>query len=156
MDFSSADFGFVLALTHVTFIDELSRHMTDQGYDGYTTRHGPVLRVLDDGRLSLAELATLVGISPPGMHKLVSSMTRQGYVESRPSPDDRRRRLLLASERGRAALAEARNFHASFEADLVTALGAGDVGSARQVLAHVAERGAHLVPPRLRLAAGGW
>ena len=155
MDFSSADFGFVLALTHVTFIDELSRHMQEKGYDGYTTRHGPVLRVLDDGPVSLADLAALNGISAPGMHKLVSAMTRQGYLESRPAPEDRRKRMLLASDRGRAALAEARGFHSSFEAGLVEALGADAVRSARQVLAHVAERGTHLVPPRLRLAAGG-
>lgn len=155
MDYSSADFGFVLALTHVTFIDELSRHMLEQGYDSYTTRHGPVLRVLSDGPTSLADLASLNGISAPGMHKLVSTMTNQGYLESQPAPEDRRKRMLLASSHGRAALAEARSFHASFEADLVTALGADTVRSARRVLAHVAERGNHLVPPRLRLAAGG-
>ena len=155
MDSSSADFGFVLAVSHVTFIDELARHMAGHGFDAYTTRHGPVLRVLHEEPLSLADLASLMQISAPGMHKLVSAMADQDYLDRLPSPTDRRKRLLRASARGRAALVEARSFHADFEADLVAALGADEVSSARRVLAHVADRGSHLVPPRLRLAAGG-
>ncbi len=155
MDSPSADFGFVLAVSHVTFIDELARHMAGHGFNGYTTRHGPVLRVLHEAPLSLTDLASLMQISAPGMHKLVSAMAAQGYLARLPSPTDGRKKLLQASHQGRAALVEARRFHAAFEADLVAALGADDVSSARRVLAHVAARGSHLVPPRLRLAAGG-
>lgn len=149
------DLGVVLSLAHVTFLTELVRHMEAAGFAGFTTRYGAVLRFLQEGPVSLRELATQLGMTSPGALKLVAAMTEAGYLERSPAAADRRLRLVVVSERGHQALAEARRYHASLEEDLVEKLGPDAVAGARAVLEHLAARDTGVVPPALRRAAGG-
>ena len=79
------DLGVALALAHVTFLTELSRHMEAAGFAGFTTRYGAVLRFLQAGPVSLRELATQLEMTSPGALKLVSAMTESGYLERTPA-----------------------------------------------------------------------
>ena len=116
------DFGVLLSVAYGTFFDRLHQHLDELGYAGFTSRVGFVLRVLAlDERSrprSLREIADVLEISSPAALKVVDAMERDGYVVRVPSPDDRRVRAVTPTERGRAALAAARDFHAAFERSL--------------------------------------
>ena len=112
------DFGVLLAVANATFIDRLHAHLREQGFAGYSTRTGFVLRVLGTDALSLREVADRLEVSSPAALKVVDAMVRDGYVERVPAPGDRRVRAITATARGHAALAAARQFHADFEASL--------------------------------------
>jgi DNA-binding MarR family transcriptional regulator len=61
-------------------------------------------------------------------------MVDRGYVERKDDAEDKRIRRLLLTARGRAALREARRFHARVERELADALGVKQVANARAVL----------------------
>lgn len=106
------------------------------------TGRGFVFRSLAERPLSLGELATRLGISSQGALKIVTEMEERDYVERRDDAVDRRVRRLVLTRRGRAALREARRFHAATERQLVTAVGVRQVAGARAVLAALAQQGA--------------
>jgi DNA-binding MarR family transcriptional regulator len=144
------DFGVLLALAHVTFADELRRHMREVGFAGFTTRTGQVLRVLLVEPLSLRALADELGMSSQATLKIVAALDRDGLVERIRSPEDQRLRLVAVAERGHAALRAARGFHRQFEADLAAELGAEPVAGARRALEEVAQRAPERVPQAVR------
>lgn len=154
MSAEELDFGVALAIANAAVLDQLTRHMAAEGYDGFTPRHGAVLRLVRTGPVSLRELASRLEMTSPGALKLVTGMTEGGYLERVATSSDRRLRLVSMSARGQEALAAARDFHAAFEAELVRSLGADVVGGARAVLEHVVGRESSVVPAVLRRAAG--
>jgi DNA-binding MarR family transcriptional regulator len=131
---SDLDLGVLLTLATGTFKERLHAHLATAGYDDLGPSFGFVFRSLADRPLSLAELATRLGITSQGALKIAAEMEDRGYVERRDDEVDRRIRRLLLTARGRAALREARRFHARLERDLVTSLGASKVAGARAVL----------------------
>ena len=144
------DFGVLLAVAHGAFFDRQRRHMTEQGYAGFTTRTGFVLRVLDDDELSLRELADRLEMSSPAALKVIEAMVQDGYAERTASPQDRRVRAVRATGRGLAALAVARRFHASVEQELVAEIGPDDAAAARRALEVLAGQASEVIPQVLR------
>lgn len=140
-----ADFGVLLAVANATFVDRLQHHLRDQGFAGFSTRVGFVLRLLGDDALSLREVADGLEVSSPAALKLVDAMARDGYVERVAAPGDRRVRAIRATARGHAALVTAREFHASFEASL-----GADAPALRRGLALIADRATPAIPQVLR------
>lgn len=100
--------------------------------------HGVVFRALGERSHSLAELAAWLGITSQGALKTVSEMIDRGYVERRDDPDEQRVRRLLLTTRGRAALREARRYHARIEQELVTQAGPKAVAATREILMSLA------------------
>ncbi|HEX9083250.1 MAG TPA: MarR family transcriptional regulator [Gemmatimonadaceae bacterium] len=133
-----ADLGILLTLALASFKDRLHFHLASAGYEDLGPAYGFVFRSLGEQSLSLAELAVRLAITPQGALKIVAEMIEHGYVERRDDVEDKRVRRLLLTVRGRAALREARRFHARAERDLVDQLGAHSVAAARAVLAALA------------------
>ncbi|MDP3967812.1 MAG: winged helix DNA-binding protein [Nocardioides sp.] len=150
MSAQRTDFGVALAIAHVTFQDDLVRHMAAEGFEGFTARQGAVLRLLGEAPMSLRGLATRLQMTSPGALKLVATMTAAGLVERVAEPADRRLRLVRVTDRGHDAVSVARRFHAAFERDLAERLGADVVRGARTVLEDVAARAPAAVPASLR------
>src|SRR5215212_7777670 len=122
---ADVDLGVLLTLATGAFKERLHAHLAASGYDDLGSSFGFVFRSLADRPLSLAELASRLGISSQGALKIVAEMEERGYVERRDDEADRRIRRLLLTVRGRAALREARRLHARVERELVTTLGVG-------------------------------
>jgi DNA-binding MarR family transcriptional regulator len=142
------DFGVLLSLAYVTFVEELRHHL--QGYEGFSSWTGTVLRVLDDGPMSLRQLAERLGMTSAGALKIVDPMVEQGYVTRLPDPEDRRVRAIALTPRGRDALGAARAFHARFEAALADEIGETAARATRRALTAIAQRAPEDVPPLFR------
>ena len=130
----SRDFGILLHLAYEGFRKELHAHLARRGFDDLGNSFGVVFRLLDAGEMSLRELAGRLGITPQGALKVVNDMVAKGYVQRSDDPGDARVKPLGLTRRGRAALAEARKFHARFERDLGRRIGPRRVAALRDAL----------------------
>ena len=135
---SPHDIGVVLTLALDAFKQRLHAHLADAGYDDLGPSFGFVFRSLADGPLSLVALADRLGLTSQGALKIAAEMERRGSIERQNDVEDRRVRHLVLSSRGRAALREARRFHASVERELARTHGAAHVAAARLVLESLA------------------
>lgn len=71
--------------------------------------HGSVLGRLDrEGEQSVSDLAAKERVRPQSMAQTVADLERDGYVERRADPGDRRRALVGLTAGGRRTLAEDR------------------------------------------------
>jgi DNA-binding MarR family transcriptional regulator len=73
--------------------------------------------------LSGRDLVTRMDISKQAVSQLVDTLVTAGYVVRRPSPDDRRRTLLLLTARGRRAVRVIDETVADVEAELAAKIG---------------------------------
>jgi DNA-binding MarR family transcriptional regulator len=80
--------------------------------------------------ISQRDLAAVLGLDPSQVVLLVDDLTEAGLVERRPSPSDRRTRLVAATEGGRAVRARAVAAVAAAEEQQLDALS----GSERRML----------------------
>jgi DNA-binding MarR family transcriptional regulator len=148
---SPPDFGILLGLAYQSFVRALHENLADHGFSDLGTAYGFVFRALGVGPLHLTELASGLGITDPGMLKIVQEMEERGYVERKPDPADGRARFVCLTARGRAALAAAKRFHSKFERNLAAAEGAEDVVKTRRVLENlVGTEGLAAAAARLR------
>src|SRR5688500_1715911 len=76
--------------------------------------------------ISQRDLAGVLGLDPSQVVLLVDELTGAGLVERRPSPSDRRTKLVRATERGRAVRAEAVAAVAASEEEQLAALPAAE------------------------------
>jgi DNA-binding MarR family transcriptional regulator len=145
------DLGVLLALAYQEFVRELHVDLGQQGFDDLARSDGYVFRALDVEPLTTSDLAERLEISKQGAGQLVADMTRRGYLQSRPDPSDGRARLLELSERGRRALAAARDFHRRYEQRLARRRGRANVDSLRALLTVMAPTyGEGALDPRVR------
>lgn len=139
------DFGVLLNVAGIVFVDELNGHMAAAGFDGFTFRTGWVIRVVGKDTVPLRELAERMGLSSPGTLKAIDPMIGHGYVE-RAATEDRRVRAVRVTERGWQALATAREFHEIFESELGDRVGEQTVQAIRIGLTELLDRGPVRMP----------
>lgn len=133
------DFGVLLGLAYETFVDELHAELTAKGFHGVGRTYGYVFRAIEDGALSITQLADRLGITTQGVTKLVNEMEASGYVERINDESDARVKRVRLNANGRAALRTARRFHATFERRLVSAHGQPTVTRLRRTLSDLVE-----------------
>src|SRR5262249_6142084 len=66
-----------------------------------------MLRILSERPVTLAELRQSLAMHPAPLGQLIDRLARMGLVDRRSSPDDRRKRLVEPTSRGRRPLAAA-------------------------------------------------
>ena len=71
----------------------------------------------------LTELARGANITPQAMGELVDELEELGYVERRPDPTDRRAKLIVLTDKGRACIAAGRATIEVLEDEIVRILG---------------------------------
>jgi DNA-binding MarR family transcriptional regulator len=135
---SQPDFGILLALAFQSFKTELHEALGAEGFPDLNRSAGYVFRALNEGALSLKELAERLAMSSQGAMKLVDEMEARGYVARRPDPADGRIKRIALTAKGRRALAAARRFHGAFERRLAKRLGTEAVATLRAALAEIA------------------
>jgi DNA-binding MarR family transcriptional regulator len=143
------DIGILLALAYQEFVRQL-RQAHAAGFEDMGRSDGYVLRALAVRPMTTAELATRLQISKQGAGQIIEDMHTRGYVDRRADPTDARARLLHLTDRGVAALAAARRFHAAFERRLVRTHGRDAVATLRTVLEAMAGGAEQTIDPHLR------
>jgi DNA-binding MarR family transcriptional regulator len=93
------DVGFLLTRASGLVVRATNAALTDIGL---RVRQYSILALADDapGGISQRELADQLGLDPSQVVALVDELTTAGLVERRPSPADRRQRLVVATAQG--------------------------------------------------------
>ncbi|WP_205314854.1 MarR family winged helix-turn-helix transcriptional regulator [Nonomuraea lactucae] len=134
------DFGVLLGLAYHQFVAELHAHLAGAGFTGIRPTFGYAFRVLAREELTTSQLAARLQITPQGAAKTVEEMVAAGYVKRTPDPADGRVKRLNLTDRCRALMASAQEFHADFERRLEADLGKARVADLREVLTTIMER----------------
>ncbi|MGK5683021.1 MarR family winged helix-turn-helix transcriptional regulator [Actinoplanes sp. URMC 104] len=103
MSEATDDFGAALGILLRSYTDRVGPKLGDfpHGSRGYQT----LCEVVQGTPPSQAALAARLGIDRTMMTYLIDDLVSAGLVERRPNPDDRRQRRIVATERGREAIA---------------------------------------------------
>jgi DNA-binding MarR family transcriptional regulator len=84
--------------------DELYTRLEEAGYGDLTRLHGAVIAYLDESGTRATELARRSGRHKQVIGRIVDELEELGYVERRPERADRRAKLVVPTERGRAVM----------------------------------------------------
>jgi DNA-binding MarR family transcriptional regulator len=84
--------------------------------------------------LRQTDLATLLGVEPPTITRMVHRLERGGLVERRPDPDDGRTVRVHPTPRARLLEAVVRRVWLDLDAQLIGSLGAADAERFRRVV----------------------
>jgi DNA-binding MarR family transcriptional regulator len=110
--------------------------------NGFEDIDGPELSVIlwpgPEG-LRPSELADRTRMTKQALNYLLGNLERNGYLERRPDPDDRRARRIALTDRGRALIPVIRNVVAETEREWATALGKERFAQLRELLVELNE-----------------
>lgn len=123
-------------------LDELHARLAGAGFDDIRPTHGCVFRFVDRDGIRLTDLAELAGMTKQACGEILDDAQRLGYVERIADPADRRAKLVILTDRGRAAQAAGREIFAAIEAEWAERYGASEVASMRALLEEI-ERDGH-------------
>ncbi|WP_329268638.1 MarR family winged helix-turn-helix transcriptional regulator [Streptomyces sp. NBC_01451] len=111
---------------------------------GLRLRHYAVLRFLATSTGALQrELSTSLGYDPSAIVGLVDDLERLGFAERRPSPDDRRSRLVALTGNGRAFLRDTDEAGQRVTGELLGPLDAAERETLHALLQRITEDGPH-------------
>jgi DNA-binding MarR family transcriptional regulator len=103
-------FGFLTLGSRMKRIGERLQADTQKIIDArdepIQTSHYPFLAAVDRlGPLTVGELAEAIGITQPGATRTVGQLVELGTLESKPAPDDQRRRIISLTAEGQRLVA---------------------------------------------------
>ncbi|WP_232667727.1 MarR family winged helix-turn-helix transcriptional regulator [Pseudonocardia sp. TRM90224] len=101
---AATDLGVLAGRLLFSVQGELFRRLGREGFADIAPRHGSVLAYLHVDGIRATELARLSGQHKQVIGKYLDELEALGYVERRPDPDDRRAKLVVPTERGRAQM----------------------------------------------------
>lgn len=108
---------------------------------GVRLRHYAVLRFLATSEGALQrELSTRLGYDPSAIVGLVDDLEKLGFAERRPSPDDRRSRIVVLTEAGGAFLRDTDEAGQRVTNDLLGPLDPAERQALHRLLLRVADR----------------
>ena len=118
--------------------DDLVARMRERlwaaGHTEVRAAHGHVFRQLHGGPARLTDMAEGAGMTKQAFAEHVAHLERLGYLERVPDPDDGRAKLVVATARGREAMAIARQAFADLEDEWGAAIGPARVRELRLAL----------------------
>jgi MarR family transcriptional regulator for hemolysin len=130
------NFGWLLAQCFRAHVYAMDRAVADlpHGHRGFQALSGAA----NCSARNQAELAKQLGVDRTVMVYLVDDLERAGLVERLPDPNDRRSRLIRATEAGRDRLTAAQTAISAAESELLAALSDAEQKSLREMLREVA------------------
>ena len=124
------DLGLAALFAGQAIAEAVRRRLDARGFAGLRFSHGFLVQRLVEDEQPIAALAAALEVTQQAVSKTVSELERLGYVRRRPDPRDARVRLVSLTDRGRAAVAAAREERAAVEAELRERLGPRRVDAA--------------------------
>lgn len=114
----------LLAVTYRALVDELNSEMARRGYNDLRPVHGFAFQRLTPEGATGNELAEFLDITKQAASQMVDYLEQRGYVTRRPHPRDRREKLIILTEKGRACTRAAEEILARLELRCAGLLGA--------------------------------
>jgi DNA-binding MarR family transcriptional regulator len=108
------------------------------GYDDLPANGPYVMSATSVAGVPLAAIIERLGLSKQAAGHLVDLLVLRGYLDRQVDPEDRRRLVVLPTDRGRAAAQVIREAADLLEADLVAAVGDAALRTTRRTLAFLA------------------
>jgi DNA-binding MarR family transcriptional regulator len=103
--------------------DQVLVRLAESGHGEVRPAHAAVFQYLDDTGTTVSRLAERARMTKQAMAELVAHLEKHGYVIRRPSPDDRRAKAVLPTERGREVKAIAQAMVPEVEGQVADLLG---------------------------------
>jgi DNA-binding MarR family transcriptional regulator len=101
----SGEIPGLLGMAFHAVMDEVHARLAQEGFDDVRPAHGFAFQYLSvRGGATAVELGEHLGVTKQAAVQLVDELERRGYVERRPHPADRRARVVVLAERGRACV----------------------------------------------------
>jgi MarR family transcriptional regulator, transcriptional regulator for hemolysin len=119
----AADLGWLLGQASHTLATE---QMAALERLGISPRSYCLLTTAMGGEHTQIELAQKVGLDKTTMVVTLDELEAAGFAERRPSPDDRRARVVAVTDAGRRKVAEGKEIVEGIQADVLAALPAGE------------------------------
>ena len=92
--------GLLLRLVYQQYALDIDAALREAGFDDIRPAAANVFPFVPPGGITVSELAELARVRKQTMAQAVDQLERDGYVERRPNPNDRRSRLVCLTERG--------------------------------------------------------
>jgi DNA-binding MarR family transcriptional regulator len=131
--------AILLREAFVALNDLAVERLAERGHGAVRPAHGAVFQYLDDAGTTVSVLAERAQMTKQSMAELVRHLETHGYVDRVPDPQDRRAKLVQATDRGRDVFAIVREFVVELEQQLTATLGAGRISRLRDDLEAVRE-----------------
>ena len=127
----------LLGLAYMTLGHRIVEGVVSAGFP-QRPAHSAVFAHIDvESGTRLSTLAARANITPQAMGELVDDLERLEYLVRQPDPADRRAKLILLTEKGRACVAAAQRTIAGIEAELETLLGPEEVALVHRALRRI-------------------
>ena len=94
--------GLLLRLLNQEWGNQVHEAMQKAGFDGIGAANANVIPFVPEEGIQVSELAQLARVRKQSMAQSVEQLEKQGYLERRPDPSDRRARLVFLTEPGKA------------------------------------------------------
>jgi MarR family transcriptional regulator, organic hydroperoxide resistance regulator len=92
----------LISRIHTDTAEFLTRRLSEQGLPNFASSHGFILFQLSlCSSLTMGELAERVNRDKSTLTVLVRKLELEGFVSTSPSPDDKRSRIIMLTEKGR-------------------------------------------------------
>ena len=94
----------LLSMALAVAVESLHEDLASAGHPALRPAHGYALNAISTGTDSASALAPRLGMTKQGAAKLLQVLMAEGYVEQVDAADDARRRPVVLTARGRAAV----------------------------------------------------
>jgi DNA-binding MarR family transcriptional regulator len=126
--------GALMRLPWEAVASRLLRALHANGFDDLDAPQLGVLLWPGPEGLRPSELAVRTRMTKQALNYLLGNLERNGYLERRPDPDDRRARRIALTDRGRALIPVIRRVVAETEREWAAALGKERFAQLRELL----------------------
>lgn len=92
----------LLRHTNHLMVNEITERLEASGFSDSPPSFHPIFENLDPDGTRLTVLASRAGLTHQSVGEVVGELERRGYVERIPDPTDRRARLVILTDAGRA------------------------------------------------------
>jgi len=137
-ELSQLPLAALLRAARMTMGRAIRSALEDAGYDDLPTNGPYVISATSVAGVPLAVIIERLGLSKQAAGHLVDLLVLRGYLHRQVDPEDRRRLVVLPTERGAGAALVIRQVADLLEARLVARLGDADLQATRRTLACLA------------------
>lgn len=138
--------GVLLRLLHQQFASAVDEALAEAGFGDVRAAHASVFTFVPPGGMPVSELTLRAHVRKQSMTQTVEELEKLGYVERRPSPTDKRSRLVFLTARGQQIRPLAMAAGSRIEGQWAGLIGAGELDAIKLalggLLASVERRGA--------------